>query len=766
MTFAVPLFLIAAIAGAIPVVLHMINRQQAKKLPFPTLRFLRISAEKTKRRRRIHDLFLMLLRMAALVLVALALAKPTLTNLKSLFGKGSTAMAIVLDNSGSMALIDHDSMRFDTAKRAAAQIVDQFHDGDLIALFITCGKPFEAQGKLEHNADQANQMLANVKLSYERADLAGRVDEARKLLAKSDAANRQIFVISDMQATSWEAPKNRGELPGQAAAARAPAAGTAGNAPPEKTPAEKTADAIPLIFVDCNRSPKPNVAVQSVRLDAPVPVAGLPIKASVELYNASPKPEPRLVELYIDGNKEGSSPVLMVPADGTIRHEFVFTFKTGGLHRGEARLVGEDGSKLDDRRYFTLEVDQGIPVAVVKSERHDIPYLEDTFYIEKALDPGRSSGWALRVAPLTANQLAGEPLNSFRVIYLVNLPAPSDEVAGRLRAYVEQGGNLIWIAGDNVKPEEYNPMDTFADHRLLPLPLGEVRAPAPGTDRDSWHISFLDKKHRAMAPFVEPASLYEKVLIYKHVQFDAKKADKGVWIMARLDDGEPLLVQKKVERGTVTFLGTGTHLSWTNLPLRPLFLPLFAKLTFELAGAEQVRHEGLAGVPLVLQFENQIRPSVVEIVTPSGETIRRDIEPAAPGAPQEYRYTDTYEVGVYSILMRSVSPKQIGYAVNIDPSEALSAKVPPEDLKGMYGTTPLVFAENPDDLHSTFDWLRQGKSLWSPALAAVLVLLVFETLISNGLSPKREEDQPFQNLPPGMRRLAQKSRADVLRGAT
>ncbi|MDI9444108.1 MAG: BatA domain-containing protein, partial [Planctomycetota bacterium] len=79
MTFVSAAFLFAALAGAIPVVLHMINRQQAKNLPFSTLRFLRISAEKTRRRKRIHDLLLMLLRVAVLILLAFGLAEPTLT---------------------------------------------------------------------------------------------------------------------------------------------------------------------------------------------------------------------------------------------------------------------------------------------------------------------------------------------------------------------------------------------------------------------------------------------------------------------------------------------------------------------------------------------------------------------------------------------------------------------------------------------------------------------------------------------------------------
>ena len=51
MTFGAIGFLLAAVAGIIPVILHMISHQKAKELPFSTLRFLRISVEKTRRRR-------------------------------------------------------------------------------------------------------------------------------------------------------------------------------------------------------------------------------------------------------------------------------------------------------------------------------------------------------------------------------------------------------------------------------------------------------------------------------------------------------------------------------------------------------------------------------------------------------------------------------------------------------------------------------------------------------------------------------------------
>ena len=67
-TFATPLLLIGLLAAAIPLVLHLLSSVRAQEVLFPTLRFLRISMEKTARRRRIQQVLLMFLRMALVAL--------------------------------------------------------------------------------------------------------------------------------------------------------------------------------------------------------------------------------------------------------------------------------------------------------------------------------------------------------------------------------------------------------------------------------------------------------------------------------------------------------------------------------------------------------------------------------------------------------------------------------------------------------------------------------------------------------------------------
>ena len=675
-TFLAWPFLLAALAAVIPVVLHMISRQRAKNAPFPTLRFLRSSIEKTRRRKRVQDLLLMLLRAALLILIALGLARPTVSHLRLLMGNAPSASVIILDNSASMGAVDQEQSRFDIALGAAAEILDELNDGDQVAMLTTNGPSLPELDHLDSTQEKIRQVLPQCRVSYERADLGAQIREARSLLAKSDAPNKQIYVLTDMQRNAWES------------ASRAPVA------EPEAA-ADPAIDA-PLFVVDCSRTPRPNVAIHSVELKSAVPVSGVPVTISVDLWNTSETDQQRLVELVIEGTKEQTSPVLNVPSGGHLKHEFVYRFRTGGIQRGEVRLVGEDGSKMDDSRCFAIEVDRGIPVAIVKPERHEIPYLEDTFYLERALSPAISSGWAIACTALTAADLPSEPLEKFKVLFCVNLPAPNSETAQRLRAFVVAGGSLVWIAGDNVDPEAYNRMNTAAGGQLLPAPLVDVRTAKPGEGRDSWHIASLDPTNPVMTTLLDPPQLYRSVLVTKHVRMAIDKSP-GAAAMARLDDGEPLLVERKVEQGRVLMLGTGAHVGWSNLPLRPIFLPLLVRLTFDLAGTDATSRELLAGAPLVLPLENQTQAAGIELRRPGGEAIRLHTEADKDKKGQVFRYADTHDQGVYVLRgLDTAQPLRVAFAVNADPAEPDAARIDRAGLEELLAPRAGVRGRRPE----------------------------------------------------------------------
>jgi len=730
-----PWFLLATLAAVIPVVLHLISRQKAKDLPFSTLRFLRISVQKTRRRRRIHDALLMLVRMAVLVLIAVGLSELRLTSFKSLLARGESAAVIILDNSASMGVVDEGRVRFETALGAVQQILREIPEGNQVGLLLTSGPPFPEAGKLHRFHAPILEILNQCGPTAEGADLGLRLRQARRLLAASNAVNKDIYIVSDQQAASWKA----------ALAEKPSAEGLSEE--------EQKALEIPLTIVDCHRTPQSNQAVREVQVEAPVPVVGLQGKALVKVYNAFSAEQSRLVELYVDDAKVATSPALAIPADGEITYAFSLPFQRGGILRGEVRLVGEDGGKFDDRRFFTLEVHQNIPIALVGPQRHDIAYLDDTFYLEHALAPRRGS-WALQGNRLTLSDLLAQSGWNYRVLYLVNLPALEPAAAERVRTYIETGGHVVWICGENVQPEAYNQMHQQAANGLLPALLGEVRAATAGSGRDSWHIAYLDKEHPALRQFLEPVALYQSVLVYKHIRVDAGP-QSGATVLARLDDGEPLMVHKRIGRGTTTLLGTSAHVGWTNFPLRPIFLPLLARFTFHLVGTESVQRGSIAGLPLVVDFEPTNRPLSVEVIPPSGVPRRLPNKGEDGQAAPTFRYDETHEPGIYTLrLLEGTTPSQLAYAVNPDPDESLSATVDREEFAQWAKPAEVIYADNPEDLSDVFRRRREGdQDLWPWFLTAVLMVLVFETFLSNRLSPKQQDEQ-LQQLPPGMRRRA------------
>src|SRR5437016_13849255 len=77
MAFLTPLFLAGLGAIAIPVVIHLIQRERKRVVEFPSLMFIRRIPYQSVRRRRIRHWWLLLMLAAALALIALAFARPS-----------------------------------------------------------------------------------------------------------------------------------------------------------------------------------------------------------------------------------------------------------------------------------------------------------------------------------------------------------------------------------------------------------------------------------------------------------------------------------------------------------------------------------------------------------------------------------------------------------------------------------------------------------------------------------------------------------------
>ena len=77
-SFLSPLFLIAAVAAAVPILLHLFHRKTEVVIDFPAVQLLTRVPAQQHRRRRLRELILLVVRVAALVLLAVSFARPYL----------------------------------------------------------------------------------------------------------------------------------------------------------------------------------------------------------------------------------------------------------------------------------------------------------------------------------------------------------------------------------------------------------------------------------------------------------------------------------------------------------------------------------------------------------------------------------------------------------------------------------------------------------------------------------------------------------------
>ena len=190
-------------------------------------------------------------------------------------------------------------------------------------------------------------------------------------------------------------------------------------------------------------------------------------------------------------------------------------------------------------------------------------------------------------------------------------------------------------------------------------------------------------------------------------------------------------------------LGTGVHVSWSNLPTRKIFLPMMNQLIFQLAGIEKARLQTVAGQPISFTFKDDEKPSGVEIIPPSGARLERKLLETSDGqSSNTFIFEDTHQVGIYQLCPLGTSrPTEIPFSVNIDGDVLDTAILTEEDARARFGVSPLVYTDAGDQMSLTFDQLKRGTSLWDTFLWTVLIVLVVEAFISNRFTQRKDEQE-------------------------
>ena len=762
MGFLVPFYLAGLTALTLPLIFHLVRRTPRGRQEFSSLMFLSPTPPRLTRRSRLDQILLLLLRLAALTLIAFAFCRPFLREaaLLSQSDLAGRRVALLIDTSASLRRGDLWSQ----ATKLAQKHLDELNPQDDIALFAFSDRlrtiiDFQKEGAapIADKPQVIRNRLRELQPDWGATDLGtALVAIASELDSASDANQAslepRIVVISDFPngsrieaLQSFEWPKR---IPVETL--RVSLTRTT-NAHATVLPAEEGNELADVRVRVTNAADSKGdqffVAWQNATVPRPSG-SGLTERANGPLPDGRGTARPdNSVAVYVPA---GQSRIIRLP-------------------RGEDNLTADRvvlrGDDHDFDNTFFVVPPRKLDATVLYAGRdaaNDPNGLQLYLRMAMANDPLRQ----VEIKPLDNGEALATPEELAPKLVVVS-QAVSAELQTTLRSFAERGGTLLLVASDDAADS----LEAFFDNvqHTNSQASGAASAPrssvpdvitgglmpprSPIANEKYLLLGEIEFTQPLFAPFASPRyNDFTKIHFWKHRSIKLKDSAK-TRIVARFDNGDPALIERSLGAGRVLALLSGWQPEESQLALSSKFVPLIgALLDLACGGTESV--EGVTvGQPTRLTTTSaawalgddsrnpqreQGRALTTTLDSKSFEAsalahaagyeaiVRspdgRDIRVAAGST-----FTETGVPGIYRAKFGST---EIAFAVNLSSAESNTAPLDLEQLeqRGVRFTVEQTRSERVDRIRQQRDTELEGRQkIWSWLIVLALVTLILET---------------------------------------
>jgi len=706
LTFLQPAFLLGTLAAAVPVIIHLIYRRRALVHRFPAVRFLLLADKRTARKFRLNQWLLLALRVAAILLIAIVLARPHMTGsaVQAAAFTPPQATVILVDNSLSMQYRDGQETRLQRAKALASRLVQSLAapDSAVVLPLLTTDEAANAPVSLSGDRVALQEQLVALQPSHATVALPGAFQHAFTLLQESPMPRRRLVFLSDLTMHGWE-DFHLSRL----------------SVVPEH---------VTLHFIRLGGPQRDaNALISDVRISEKPFIEHAPLDLTAVVQNRSAAALHNVrVDLLLGSNLVGQQLVDLGP-DEQITVPFRIAAPATGLHWGEVRLEG-DGFAEDDHFYYALRTVTPVHVLLVDGDPGTSLFDSEIFYLLHALQPRGVLGRPLFYPkPIPWEGLEQERLSDYQVIALCNVEALTPQVRQRLYQFVVEGGGLLFFAGNHVDPVRYNAMFYRSDTLLLPLALGQ---PTQRQQDQALTIATVESTHEALATFAGAEALLQRGKFYRYLTMEGLNTVPGVRVLLTLQDGRPLLVDKDLGRGRVLFFAASADRDWTDLPTHPAYVPLIHGLVgyaARLSAAAQ-RPGAIMPEPMRLLGREEDDDTTVTIHTPDGQ--ERLTRYTRDGTLTVASYASYTVPGIYRL---TTSAGTDFLAVNGTRAESNFEKIQAADLQTRWQPLSVVIEEEEALGQAAAGSVLPTRELASLVLLTLVVVLAVENVCANRL---------------------------------
>ncbi len=608
-----PWWLVAgALGAALPIWLHLLQQHKQDPFPFASTMFFERRTESTTYQRRLKYKWLMALRVLLLLLLALAFAQPFLRKPPAILNASNALQLLVVDTSFSM----REGGRIAAAKEQATRAIPSGGQTQVWGV----GSRVAILSPMTNDRTELAGAIASVTAGDEKSSFA---ELARSIRDTARSSGRAVKVNFYTDAQRTALPPSFADLSLDA--------GTE------------------LKVIDVGRK-LPNYTVETV--NAPRTASDLSkakVNAVVTGFNA---PAAKLnVALKVNGKVTATKQV-DVPENGRTNVEFTGFDGPYGWLRGEVEITDLDALSGDNRFYFTVERADPRKVLFVDEQRSGRAAL----YFKAAL--GASAQALFQIEEMSMAAAANATLANYAFVVLNDPGINAKSFEGVLKRYVESGGAVLIAAGPQTA--------------ALPLvPVAGLKVNGSQLASRNTQRYFAAAQVDPTYPSLRRAGRLEGVRFFEAAKIEAVNGP-GVLVAAKLEDGSPLLIEKRLGEGkAIVFASTLDNVA-NDFPVKPNFVPFVEQTAAYLGRVEEKSTAFPVDSYLDLRAD-QARAGSVEVIGPKGE---RALTLQESTTAASLRLS---EAGFYDV--RRANGRQELVAVNIDRRESDLEPVGRENLE-------------------------------------------------------------------------------------
>lgn len=722
---------IAMLAGlaavVLPVVAHLLSKRRFEVVAWGAMQFLQLG-QKTKRRIRLQDLLLLLLRMLLLACLAIALARP--------YGQGaifnsfgqrvSRDIVFVIDGSGSTGWKGVGETPHAAAVQWVRTALEDLNSEDTVAVIDARSRNRRLIHPPTTSFPVVRKVLDQIPEPIGTSNLTESLLDAIRILAATNNVTREVILLTDGQAFPWNLDDEFG-LQRIDDALQQPAV----------TPF------ISVVDLSGDKQDRENCSVGKIELSREMTVPGFPIRFRATLKQSGGVAQQKAVAFSVNGQPapESTRLINLLP-NGEALVEFEHVFSTTGYFRISLSLE-PDRLTQDDQSDAIVVVEDGIPVLLVDGATHIDETQAETFFLKSAFAAsGLESPW-VRTQVIKPVDLNEQTLSQARVVFLCNTQSITAEQQLALIDFVLAGGGVVFAPGDKVDPQSWNGFRFNEHSTFLPAEIGTIQSKDGAAEvlvtieslslevswlqqfRKETGVDFWNSRFAKWWSLTLPANLDEPE---PAAPDEVDPGESQTSLLVRMTNGAPFLFGKSLGDGTILQLAVPLDADWSTLPARHDFVPFLHEIVFRLA-AQATQHNVEVGMSIRVPLAEDERPRDFEVAGPGIK--QATSEPARDGHRSLAAFNETSIPGLYTFQKKqNAQAPPIPFIVTDDRAE--SDLTPLDDLgwKLLQGDDRLHRIAAMSDLTSQVQSENSRTELWWLLLLFVLTMLISEVALT------------------------------------